>query len=55
MNFTARAKVLDMKQLRQSKVLEASGPLLKLIDVQTDLAWQVLKTHGRKAQSAAKR
>jgi tetratricopeptide (TPR) repeat protein len=44
LNFTARAKVLDMKQLRQSKVLEASGPLLQLIDVQTDLAWQVLKT-----------
>ncbi len=44
LNFTASARVLDMKQLRQSKVLEASGPLLKLIDVQTDLAWQVLKT-----------
>ncbi len=44
LNFKARAQVLDMKRLRQSKVLEASGPLLKLIDVQNDLAWQVLKT-----------
>jgi len=44
LTFTARAKVLDMKQLRQSPVLEAAGPLLKLIDVQTDLAWQLLKT-----------
>ncbi len=42
--FTARATVLDMKQLRQSRKLEASGPLVNLIDVQTDLAWQLLKT-----------
>ena len=42
--FTARATVLDMKQLRQSPALEASGPLLNLIDVQTDLAWQLLKS-----------
>jgi tetratricopeptide (TPR) repeat protein len=44
LTFTARAKVLGMKQLRQSTALEASGPLLNLIDVQTDLAWQLLKT-----------
>ncbi|MGA2963045.1 MAG: tetratricopeptide repeat protein [Candidatus Korobacteraceae bacterium] len=44
LTFTARATVLDMNQLRRSSILEASGPLLKLIDVQTDLAWQVLKT-----------
>ncbi len=44
LTFTARATVLDMKQLRESAMLEASGPLLKLIDVQTDLAWQLLKT-----------
>jgi tetratricopeptide (TPR) repeat protein/TolB-like protein len=42
--FSARAMVLDMKQLRESAMLQASGPLVKLIDVQTDLAWQVLKT-----------
>jgi len=42
--FTAHANVLDMKQLRESLRLQAAGPLLKLIDVQTDLAWQLLKT-----------
>jgi tetratricopeptide (TPR) repeat protein len=44
LTFTARATVLDMKQLRRSTMLQASAPLLKLIDVQTDLAWQLLKT-----------
>jgi tetratricopeptide (TPR) repeat protein len=43
LTFTARATVLDMKQLRESAMLEASGPLVKLIDVQTDLAWRLLK------------
>ncbi len=43
LTFSARATVLDMKRLRQSEALEASGPLRKLIDVQTDLAWQLLK------------
>ena len=42
--FTARATALDMKQLRRSRTLEASGPLVNLIDVQTDLAWQLLKS-----------
>ena len=42
--FRAHATALDMKQLRQSPALEASGPLLNLIDVQTDLAWQLLKS-----------
>jgi tetratricopeptide (TPR) repeat protein len=44
LTFTARATVLDMKQLRETAMLEASGPLVKLIDVQTDLAWRLLKT-----------
>ena len=42
--FRAQATALDMKRLRQSTTLEASGPLLNLIDVQTDLAWQLLKS-----------
>jgi len=43
MKFSARAKVLEMKRLRQSQPVESYGPLVSLIDVQTDLAWQLLK------------
>jgi tetratricopeptide (TPR) repeat protein len=44
LKFTARAKVLGMKRLRQTSPVESSGPLVNLIDIQTDLAWQLLKT-----------
>jgi len=43
MKFTARARVLEMKRLRQSPLVTSYGPLVSLIDVQTDLAWQLLK------------
>lgn len=40
--FTAKAQLLDMKKLRLAPAVESSGPLTSLIDVQTDLAWQLL-------------
>jgi tetratricopeptide (TPR) repeat protein len=40
--FTGEAQLLDMKQLRLSKPLQASGPLVNLIDIQTQLAWELL-------------
>lgn len=42
--FSCTAQVLDMKQLRLSNDLKNSGPLLNLIEVQTALSWQVLKS-----------
>ena len=40
--FTAKAQLLDMKKLRLAAMVQSSGPLTSLIDVQTDLAWQLL-------------
>lgn len=40
--FTARAQLLDMKKARLAPTVQSSGPLTSLIDVQTDLAWQLL-------------
>ncbi len=40
--FTAKAQLLDMKKLRLAPVVQGSGPLTSLIDVQTNLAWQLL-------------
>ncbi len=40
--FTAQAQLLDMKKLRLGPVVKSSGPLTSLIDIQTDLAWQLL-------------
>ena len=40
--FTAKAQLLDMKKLRLAPTVQSSGPLTSLIDVQTDLAWQLL-------------
>jgi Tfp pilus assembly protein PilF/TolB-like protein len=40
--FRARAQVLDMKNLRLSGDQLASGPLVSLIDIQREIAWQVL-------------
>ena len=41
--FTAEAQLLDMKGLKLSPVATESGPLVKLIEVQTALAWDLLK------------
>ncbi len=41
--FTGSAQLLDMKKLRMTPEMQESGPLTKLIDVQTALAWDLLK------------
>jgi tetratricopeptide (TPR) repeat protein len=41
--FTAQAQLLDMKRLHLSPEQTESGALLKLIDVQNALAWDVLQ------------
>lgn len=41
--FTARAQLLDMKKLRLSPVIQSSGPLATLIEIQTGLAWDLLR------------
>jgi tetratricopeptide (TPR) repeat protein len=43
-NFTASAQVLDMNRQRLSPEARESGPLVQLIDVQTLLAWDLMKT-----------
>lgn len=42
-NFTATAQLLDMKGMRLSPEMRESGPLVKLIEVQTALAWDLLR------------
>jgi tetratricopeptide (TPR) repeat protein len=41
--FTARAQLLDMKALRLSPEQKQSGALVKLIDLQTALGWDLLR------------
>jgi Tfp pilus assembly protein PilF/TolB-like protein len=41
--FTAKAQLLDMKKLHLSPMVNSSGPLAGLIDLQTALAWQLLQ------------
>ena len=41
--FTATCQWLDMKRTHLSKKMVESGPLLKLIDIQTALAWDLLR------------
>lgn len=41
--FSARAQLLDMKQRRLSPELKESGPLPQLLQVQTALAWDLLR------------
>jgi tetratricopeptide (TPR) repeat protein len=41
--FTARAQMLDMKKLRLGPQVQSKGVLTSLIDIQTDLAWQLLQ------------
>ncbi len=40
--FTAKAQLLDMKRLHLFPEVHSSGPLTSLINIQTDLAWQLL-------------
>ncbi len=42
--FSSRAQVLDMKRLRLSNTVQASGPLVNLISIETSLAYDLLKT-----------
>ncbi|HEV8525088.1 MAG TPA: tetratricopeptide repeat protein [Terriglobales bacterium] len=41
--FTAKAQLLDMQALRLSPAVSASGLLPKLIEVQTALAWELMR------------
>ncbi len=41
--FTGTAQLLDVKRLRLSQEMSESGPLMTLIDIQTALAWDVLR------------
>src|SRR5579884_3495519 len=41
--FTARARVLDMEGPHLSKEFTESGPLASLIQLQTGLAWQIMR------------
>lgn len=41
--FTARAQLLDMQALRLSPEVSAAGPLAKLIEAQTALAWEMMR------------
>lgn len=41
--FTASAQLLDMKQRHLSPELTESGPLPKLLDIETALAWDLLR------------
>lgn len=41
--FTARAQLLDMQKLRLSSEVSEGGPLIELIDLQTALAWDLLR------------
>jgi Flp pilus assembly protein TadD/TolB-like protein len=45
--LVARAQLLDVRLLRLSQPLEASGDLTELVDLQTRLAWRLLATHDR--------
>jgi Tfp pilus assembly protein PilF/TolB-like protein len=41
--LTSSAQLLDMKKLHLCPAVQSSGPLTKLIDVQTVLAWELLE------------
>ena len=41
--FTATAQLLDMNKLRLLPEVRESGPLVKLIDIQTALAWDLMR------------
>jgi tetratricopeptide (TPR) repeat protein len=41
--FTASAQLLDMEKLKLYPEVKESGPLVKLIDIQTALAWDLMR------------
>jgi tetratricopeptide (TPR) repeat protein/TolB-like protein len=41
--LTARAQLLDMERMRLSPEITESGPLIELIDLQTALAWDLVR------------
>lgn len=41
--FTATAQILEIKNLRMSSPFSEAGKLVDLIDIQTNLAWQILR------------
>jgi Tfp pilus assembly protein PilF len=41
--FNAKAQLLDMKKLHLYPMVDSSGPLASLIDLQTALAWELLQ------------
>jgi Tfp pilus assembly protein PilF/TolB-like protein len=43
-NITAHARLMDMERLRLSPEFTESGPLTRLINIQTALAWDILNT-----------
>ncbi len=43
--MTARARVLDVRELKLSPPVEAAGVLADLDDLETDLAWRLLAQH----------
>ena len=45
--LTARARLLDVRQLKLSSPLEVSGDLTDLVDLQAQLAWRLLATHDQ--------
>ncbi len=51
--FTATAQVLDMKRLYLSPQMKETGPLVKLIEIQSALAWDVL--HQLRPEAAGPR
>jgi tetratricopeptide (TPR) repeat protein len=44
--FSAEAQLLDVKHLRLLPPISESGPLISLIEIQTALAWDLLRTIG---------
>lgn len=43
--LTARAQLLDMRELKLASPLEATGELADLVDISTRLTWRILATH----------
>lgn len=43
-SFTASAQLLDMRRLHLSPEMKESGPLVKLLDIENALAWDLLRS-----------
>lgn len=48
-SFTANAQLLDMKSLKLQPAVTSSGPLTTLIDIQSGLAWELLREMHRES------